>query len=96
MLVAGDENMISRRQLLIAAARNAPIASAGLALSPRRWPVLLPGEDDGFEPSQIAELVRAAPRARYWVSTAAGDCLACHTPKDDISDRRHHDADKHP
>ncbi|MBP1595679.1 MAG: AmmeMemoRadiSam system radical enzyme [Acidobacteria bacterium] len=96
MLVAGDENMISRRQLLIAAARIAPIASAGLALSPRRWPVLLPGEDDGFEPGQIAELVRAAPRARYWVSTAAGDCLACHTPKDDISDRRHHDADKSP
>jgi pyruvate formate lyase activating enzyme len=28
----------------------------------------------------LAELVRRAPRARYWTSTASADCAACHAP----------------
>jgi len=28
----------------------------------------------------LAALIENAPRARYWVSTASGDCAACHAP----------------
>jgi pyruvate formate lyase activating enzyme len=28
----------------------------------------------------LADLIRNAPRARYWVSSATGECAACHAP----------------
>ena len=90
--------MISRRQLLIAATRFGPLAAAGFVLPAGswRWPLLDEDTDPAF--AQIEELVRNAPKARYWISTATPgvDCLKCHNPSDDLSDRKHHARDKDP
>ncbi len=90
--------MISRRQLLIAATRFGSLAAAGLVLPAGswRWPVL--DEDPDPALAQIEELIRNAPKARYWISTATPgvDCLKCHNPADDLSNRKHHASDKNP
>ena len=90
--------MISRRQLLIAATRFGPFAAAGFVLPAGCWRWPLPDEAPDPAFSQIEELIRNAPKARYWISTATPgvDCLKCHNPADDLADRRHHAGDKNP
>jgi pyruvate formate lyase activating enzyme len=90
--------MISRRQLLIAAAKLGPLAAAGVALPARAGHVLVWGGGPEPAPAQLDSLIRNAPKARYWISAAAAgaDCLKCHNPADDLSDRRHHAGDKDP
>jgi len=90
--------MISRRQLLIAAARYGPFAAAGLVLPAESWRWPLPDDPAESAFSQITELIRQAPKARFWISAAAPgvDCLKCHNPADDISDRLHHAGGRDP
>lgn len=70
----------SRRDFLLrtCAACGALLAgSTLLSAPPGRFPLPLRPACAAGDP--LAELVRAAPRARYWVSTAgAADCAACH------------------
>jgi pyruvate formate lyase activating enzyme len=90
--------MISRRKLLLAASRFGPVAAASFVLPAGswRWPLFNEAPDAAF--LQIEELVRNAPKARYWMSTATPgvDCLKCHNPADDLSNRQHHAGDKNP
>ena len=72
---------ISRRDFLRTTCAGCGALLAGGALLPagRGLEVLLPpAARAAGEP--LADLIRRAPRARYWVSTAAADCAACHTP----------------
>jgi pyruvate formate lyase activating enzyme len=92
----GDNAMISRRRLLIDATRLGTMACACFALPRRSGTPLSSGKEAG--PLQVEDLVRGAPKARYWISSAAPgvDCLKCHNPADDLSDRLHHAKDKNP
>jgi len=75
--------MISRREFLISASKTASIAGVPLALStalPDGWV----SDAFGFAVSDSADnLVRTAPKARYWISTASPsvDCRNCHKPE---------------
>jgi len=90
--------MISRRQLLIDAAKLGPLACARLLGPCPFGQAFASGGNADSRPVQIEDLVRTAPRARYWISSAAPgvDCLKCHTPREDLSDRLHHAKDKDP
>ncbi len=90
--------MISRRRLLIDAAKLGPLACASLAWPCHSWQALAFGEDADSGSAQIEDLARTAPKARYWISSASPgvDCLKCHTPGEDLSDRQHHAKDKDP
>jgi pyruvate formate lyase activating enzyme len=90
--------MISRRRLLIAATKFGPLAAAGLVLPAGSWRRPLLDEDPDPPFAQIEELVRNAPKARYWISTATPgvDCLKCHNPADDLSNRQYHARDQNP
>ena len=72
--------MVTRRQLLEAAARLGP-GTAALGLAPLAWP--------GPPPQDWAA---SAPRARYYVSgpVAGGNCLQCHTPTETLADGYRH------
>jgi pyruvate formate lyase activating enzyme len=90
--------MISRRRLLVAAAKLGPLAGMGL-VRPGLARHLLALDDDAFAAfGATQELASAAPKARYWISaaTAGIDCLKCHDSKVDLSDRLHHSKDKNP
>jgi len=74
---------IDRRHFLKAAAKGGLLAGgwAMAAASPMWLPGVLGGHvASAFAADRLQELVRAAPRARYWVPAtgAAGDCLKCH------------------
>ncbi len=88
--------MISRRQLLIAAAKSGPFAGASLAISGSLWQSLVFAGEAVPAQDRIEDLLRTAPRARFWVSAASPgvDCLTCHDPKDNLADRQHHAKDK--
>jgi len=92
--------MISRRQLLIAAAKMGPFAGAGLMWpgSLRASPMDAAFDDLSPAADDIQELWRIAPRARFWVSASSPgvDCLQCHVPADDLSNREYHRKDKEP
>jgi len=82
--------MLSRRELLRGALALAPVAggAAWLASLPR-WL-----EDTVAAQSlTIKDLLKTAPRARFWTTFAlsGSDCLACHTPSNDISRAHAHD-----
>ncbi len=86
--------MISRREFLTTLARLDPIlGSAGIILSDPFWQRLLTGDDSGlaFAAYFIDEIVRSAPRARYWTSpTSAGaNCFACHSKPVSIQGKRY-------
>jgi pyruvate formate lyase activating enzyme len=72
--------MISRREFLSIATRLAPmLGGAGVILSdPFRHQFLL-GDDSGlaFAGSYTEELIRAAPRARYWTSLHKDNIVRC-------------------
>jgi pyruvate formate lyase activating enzyme len=63
------------------------LASGGASATPRWLATLV--ESDGT----LAELIRAARPARYWVSTLSAktrdDCLSCHEPKEVPSELKH-------
>ena len=65
---------ISRRDFL----RTTCAGGAALLAGGHGLGALLPAPARAGDP--LAELVRRAPRARYWVSTASADCAACHAP----------------
>jgi pyruvate formate lyase activating enzyme len=90
--------MISRRQILIAAAKFGPIAGTGLLLSGSSLRSLVVGGDADFVPGQAVDLARDAPRARYWISAATPgvNCLRCHNSSDDLSHRQHHLKERDP
>jgi len=71
--------MISRREFLIAAARIG--STVGCAHAFVRAGV----------PDRTADLIRKAPKARYWTSTASAgiDCLQCHKPGERLKATEH-------
>lgn len=80
--------MLSRRDLIVGAARCLP-AAAGAVLVPLAWPpdaapAILPGAGDDW--------TRTAVKARYWTTSAlAADCSACHGAPVDTSRAHRHD-----
>jgi pyruvate formate lyase activating enzyme len=80
---------------LIDAARFGPLAWAGFA-----WPCRALGYGDDATPAQtsIEDIVRNAPKARYWIAgnSPGADCFQCHPPGTDLTDRLHHAKDKDP
>ncbi len=75
---------LSRRELLQNALALAPVAGGAACLAS------LPRWLEGAVPLQsltIQDILRTAPKARFWTTFALSgrDCLACHTPADDIS-----------
>ncbi len=68
--------MISRREFLISA------AGIGSAIGTRSaFPFLF---------DQTGDLIRTAPKARYWISTASPDsCLTCHKPGEQLQAKMH-------
>jgi pyruvate formate lyase activating enzyme len=86
--------MISRRKFLTNCARLAPIiGGAGIILSDPFWQRFLSGDDWGLAlaGNYMDEIVRSAPRARYWTSpTSTGaNCFACHSNQDNIKGKRY-------
>ncbi len=76
--------MITRREFLRAAGRLAPVLGVpGLAA-----PLLRGSASAG---GRVDEILRTAPRARYWTSAslAGGDCGACHGADASVRGRRH-------
>lgn len=76
--------MISRREFLRAAGRLAPVlGAAGLAAPFWRGTASAGG--------RIEEILRTAPKARFWTSAAlaGADCAACHGSDPTIRGRRH-------
>ncbi len=72
--------MISRRDFLTNCARLAPIiGGAGILLSDPLWQGFLSGGDFGvaLAGNSIDELVRSAPRARYWTSLHKDNHVRC-------------------
>ncbi len=72
--------MISRREFLTNCARLAPIiGGAGIILSDPFWQGLLSNGDLGlaFAGNSMDELVRSAPRARYWTSLHKDNAVRC-------------------
>ena len=72
--------MISRREFLANCARLAPIiGGAGIILSDPFWQGVLSGGDLGvaLAGNSIDEMVRSAPRARYWTSLHKDNAVRC-------------------
>ena len=86
------ESMISRRAFLRTLAGIVPIlGGAGLCLSSPFWEKIVGSEaGDLFALDPRSELVRLAPRARFWTSVplAGKDCRACHTSPESIEGKR--------
>jgi pyruvate formate lyase activating enzyme len=86
---------LSRRDLLVASARLVPIAGgAGLALaSPGvlRRLAGVPAGDTLLAWSAFQDLVRSAPKARYWTTyaLAGSNCQSCHAPGEDLARKSH-------
>ena len=82
------ESMISRRAFLRTLAGIVPIlGGAGLCLSSPFWEKIAGSEaGDLFALDPRSELVRLAPRARFWTSVplAVEDCRACHASLESI------------
>jgi pyruvate formate lyase activating enzyme len=74
--------MISRRDFLAALAKLTAAAGGGIILSDPFWQRLLIGDNRGlaFGGTYLDELIRLAPRARYWTSPslAGANCGSCH------------------
>jgi pyruvate formate lyase activating enzyme len=86
--------MISRREFLTTLARySAILGGAGMILSDPFWQMLLSGDESGLAlaGNYLDEIVRSAPRARYWTSPAAANvnCSACHGNLESIKGTRY-------
>ncbi len=81
----------SRREFLGATASCGVVLVSGRAHAGSHWLAAL-GESAGEE-GTFAELLKAAPVARYWVSTSSAktrdDCLACHEPTEIPEEAKH-------
>jgi pyruvate formate lyase activating enzyme len=75
--------MISRRDFLLATARIGPLAG----LSAPLWQELAVASPL----DKTSDLIRSAPKARYWISTASAgvDCLKCHNAGDNLKVNAH-------
>jgi pyruvate formate lyase activating enzyme len=71
--------MITRRKFLAVVAQIGPAIGSSLAFCRA-------AASDG-----IAALIRSAPKARYWISTASAgiDCLQCHKPTEELAVNKH-------
>jgi pyruvate formate lyase activating enzyme len=71
--------MISRREFLITSAKAGYIISIPCAFSCVAFS------------DPLGDLIRAAPKARYWISTASPgiDCLQCHKPESKLQSKAH-------
>jgi pyruvate formate lyase activating enzyme len=82
--------MISRRDFLSAATGLCPFAQTFCAAAAA---TLLSDNQSSclFGLDLTADLLRTAPKARYWLSTtaSAGNCLKCHDPKENRSGKAH-------
>jgi pyruvate formate lyase activating enzyme len=88
--------MISRRELLRRAAILAPVAGgASLVAAGPGWlrPWLHGAPDRLLAAGGPEDLIRAAPKARFWTSVAlaGGDCAECHTAGTDLTKRYTHE-----
>ena len=86
--------MISRREFLTQLGKVAPLlGGAGIVLSDPFLQRLLSGNDSGLAISgnYLDEIIRSAPRARYWISPAAANvhCSACHGNREGSKGTRH-------
>jgi len=84
----------TRREFLIATARSGGILVGGSCLAGSGWLAYLAGDPAAAAAGDpLPELIRAAPKARYWTSTtaakAAADCLACHDAGEVAAEKRH-------
>jgi len=71
--------MLSRREFLISTACLGPTVHAGLTIS------------NAAPFDRTEDLIRTAPKARFWTSTASrdGNCLLCHDPGEKIQTNPH-------
>ena len=75
--------MNSRREFLLSAAKALPTVGIPFAFS----------RAEAFDGT--SDLLRSAPRARYWISTASSgaNCLQCHNPSEKLQDKAHSSRD---
>ncbi len=83
--------MISRRLFLNALAKSAPVLGVGDALflcACRNS--YASGSSGSAAKNGAEEMIRKAPRARYWISTSQGaDCLQCHQSGENLKENIH-------
>jgi len=76
----------TRRAFLDRTARCGVYVGAGLTVLGTGWLSRLLAESLIPESGPVAELLRTAPKARFWISTTtastAADCLSCHAPEE--------------
>ena len=94
-----DRTLTRRRFLLAAIGCGGAIVGGGtlLVVEPNRLRYLAGDpRSSAIASDPLADLIKAAPRARYWVSTAPGtasSCLVCHQPNE-IEGISEHDHDR--
>jgi len=83
--------MISRRIFLNAVAKSIPGLGAGGALFSCACQDAAAAESVGSAPNgDLEDLIRKAPRARYWISSSKGmDCLQCHDSGESLKGNAH-------
>jgi pyruvate formate lyase activating enzyme len=82
--------------MLISGARLCALAGPAL-LCPRAFPEA-PHEraiQKVFEPS-LQNILRNAPKARFWISAKSATCSDCHKPGENLVDRTHHASQSQP
>jgi pyruvate formate lyase activating enzyme len=81
IIVKGVKIMISRRKFLVAAAKTGSLVGVPLIISCKAFGSN-PGNAGYLSVGQIKDLIRTAPKARYWISTASAgaNCQQCHKP----------------
>jgi pyruvate formate lyase activating enzyme len=67
----------------------APAGGFGAALARPAWSHLLQANAAGSGKDALEELIRTAPKARYWVSTSDADCRTCHDSKERLTENPH-------
>jgi pyruvate formate lyase activating enzyme len=79
MVTARTKSMISRREFLVAAVKIGSTIGVSSVFSL------------GATSDRTGDLIRTAPKARYWISTATPniDCLKCHAPSEKLSGKGH-------
>ncbi len=73
--------MISRRKFLFESAKVGSLA----CFSGQVWPQAAAGTPL----DRTADLIRTAPRARYWISSSGPDCLKCHKAGEKLDAKGH-------
>ena len=84
--------MISRRDFLFAAGKASSFAAIPISLLRPSTNTCLQGISElTFFLDRTHDLIRTAPRARYWISTdsSSANCLSCHDAEEAVSDNKH-------